>query len=145
MFFSRIMRLFLVVVPLLSFSINARATFRVCDDVVEPVTLDPYQVFTEKSHNIILQMMEGLLRLDPEARIQPALAEKWERIDDLKVRFYLRKNVVFHNGEPFNAAACARVVDGRVPRTSSGDAPGRPAGHFPPAEPASCSERYFST
>jgi peptide/nickel transport system substrate-binding protein len=34
---------------------------------------------------------------------EPRLAERWERIDDLTMRFYLRKGVKFHSGNPFTA------------------------------------------
>jgi peptide/nickel transport system substrate-binding protein len=34
---------------------------------------------------------------------EPRLAEKWERIDDLTMRFYLRKGVKFHSGNSFTA------------------------------------------
>ncbi|MBI4063176.1 MAG: ABC transporter substrate-binding protein [Elusimicrobia bacterium] len=51
------------------------------------------------------QVLEGLLRFDAEGRVEPALAERWERLNDATVRFYLRKNVTFHNGEPFDARA----------------------------------------
>ena len=33
----------------------------------------------------------------------PALAEKWENVDDLTWKFTLRKDVKFHDGTPFNA------------------------------------------
>jgi peptide/nickel transport system substrate-binding protein len=36
--------------------------------------------------------------------LEPRLAERWERIDDLTMRFYLRKGVKFHSGNPFTAA-----------------------------------------
>ena len=34
---------------------------------------------------------------------EPRLAERWERLDDLTMRFYLRKGVKFHSGNPFTA------------------------------------------
>lgn len=48
-------------------------------------------------------------------RLEPALAESWQRIDNLTLRMKLRKGVKFHNGEPFNAQAVKfsfdRVLD----------------------------------
>lgn len=76
---------------------------RVCDDVVPPLTLDPAKEFSEKNHTIVQQIFEGLVRFDPEGRIEPALAVSWTRIDPLTVEFKLRENVRFHNGEPFDA------------------------------------------
>src|SRR5688572_19700830 len=75
----------------------------ICDDVQQPPSLNPYQVFSEKVHTLVQQIMEGLVRFDTEGQIEPALAERWERINDTTMRFYLRKGVSFHNGEPFNA------------------------------------------
>lgn len=81
----------------------ALKTLRVCDDVEEPASLNPYQVFAEKIHTLLQQILEGLVRFDPEGRIEPALAERWERTGPKTVRFFLRKGVQFHNGEPFDA------------------------------------------
>lgn len=81
----------------------AESTLRVCDDVEQPASLDPFQIFSEKTITIMQQALEGLLRFDPDGKIEPALAESWERLDDRTVRFHLRKGVVFHNGEPFDA------------------------------------------
>lgn len=93
----------------------ARDRLVVCDDVRDPLTLDPQKQFSEKNHAICQQMFEGLIQFDPEGKIVPALAVSWERLDPLRVQFHLRKNVVFHNGEPFNADAVkfsiARYLD----------------------------------
>ncbi len=44
--------------------------------------------------------------------IQPLLAESWDLSDDGKVyTFYLRKDVTFHDGEPFNAEAVKRNIE----------------------------------
>jgi len=79
-------------------------TLNVCDDVDDPPSLNPYQVFSEKTHTLIQQMLEGLVRFDPQGKIEPALAERWERVDDKTLRFHLRRGVVFHNGESLDAA-----------------------------------------
>ena len=47
--------------------------------------------------------MEGLTKRDKDLKIIPGLAERWEIVDPLKWRFYLRKGVKFHNGEDFTA------------------------------------------
>ncbi len=85
--------------------VRAESILRVCDDVRDPVSLNPYKVFDEKSYTVIQQMLEGLLRFDENGKLEFALAERWERISPTIMRFYLRKNVFFHNGEPFNAHA----------------------------------------
>ncbi len=75
----------------------------VCDDNRDPVTLDPFYELSEKKHTLIQQIMEGLVRFDANAQVVPVLAERWEQVDPRHLRFFLRKNVKFHNGEPFDA------------------------------------------
>jgi peptide/nickel transport system substrate-binding protein len=41
----------------------------------------------------------------------PWLAERWQKINDTTWRFFLRKDVKFHNGEPFNAQAVKFTID----------------------------------
>jgi peptide/nickel transport system substrate-binding protein len=77
----------------------------VCDDVTDPATFDPHKQFSEKNHTVVQQIYEGLVRFDPDGNVQPALAESWERLDPLRIRFHLRKDVSFHNGDPFNSRA----------------------------------------
>ena len=52
-------------------------------------------------------------------QVRPVLAERWERVNDRTMRFYLKKGVVFHDGTPFNAAAVKftldRVLDAKTP------------------------------
>lgn len=79
------------------------ATVVVCNDTQDPRTMDPFLELTEKNHVLLQQMMEGLVRFDPEGKVIPCLAESWEQVDPLRLRFHLRKDVEFHNGEPFNA------------------------------------------
>lgn len=77
----------------------------VCDDVADPKTLDPHRQFSEKNYMICQQIFDGLVRLNPEGEIEPALAVSWQRIDPSRMRFKLREGVFFHNGEPFDAEA----------------------------------------
>jgi peptide/nickel transport system substrate-binding protein len=66
-------------------------------------SLDPYSLNEAFAMTTIGNAMEGLVRRDKDLKIQPALAERWEMINPLKWRFYLRKGVKFHNGETFTA------------------------------------------
>ncbi|MBI4351628.1 MAG: hypothetical protein HY550_09330 [Elusimicrobia bacterium] len=77
----------------------------VCDDVSDPMTLDPQKQFSEKNYTLCWQLFDGLVRFDPDGKIEPALAVSWERLGDTRMRFKLREGVTFHNGEPFDAAA----------------------------------------
>jgi peptide/nickel transport system substrate-binding protein len=51
-------------------------------------------------------MYDSLVWMNDDGMIEPALAEKWEvSADGSEYTFYLRQDVTFHNGEPFNADA----------------------------------------
>ena len=87
---------------------QAGGTLVVCDGESEPGTLDPMREFSEKNHTILQQIYDGLVRFNPDGRvIEPALAERWEKLEAPRygMRFFLRKGVAFHNGEPFTAEA----------------------------------------
>ena len=86
-------------------SARAESVFHVCDDVEQPASLNPYQVFSEKTLTIIQQTLEGLVRFDPKGKIEPALAVRWERIDAHTMRFQLRPGIRFQNGEALDAEA----------------------------------------
>jgi oligopeptide transport system substrate-binding protein len=67
-------------------------------------TLDP--AYNEDIPGLIVlsDLFEGLVRLDPEGRIVPAVAEKWDVSPDGRVyRFHLRPEAVWSNGDPVTA------------------------------------------
>lgn len=70
----------------------------------EPVTLDPSDQNDNASSMAIRQIFDTLLTQDTDMNIQPGLAESWEFTDNLTLKLNLRKNVKFHNGEPFTSA-----------------------------------------
>jgi peptide/nickel transport system substrate-binding protein len=50
------------------------------------------------------QVYNGLVKYDKDINLVGDLAEKWEISEDkLKIKFYLKKNVRWHDGAPFNA------------------------------------------
>ena len=65
--------------------------------------LDPYTLNESFTLGALGNVMEGLTKRDKDLKIIPGLAERWEIVDPLKWRFYLRKGVKFHNGEAFTA------------------------------------------
>ncbi len=83
--------------------LSAEGVLRICDDAKDLMTLDPHRQFSEKNHTIVQQIFDGLVRFNPEGEIEPALATRWHRVSDTVMRFELRRNVRFHNGEPFDA------------------------------------------
>jgi peptide/nickel transport system substrate-binding protein len=53
--------------------------------------------------NYIRQVFESLVDVDAQGKPAPGLALSWKPVSDLVWEFHLRKNVRFHDGEPFNA------------------------------------------
>lgn len=76
----------------------------------EPETLFP-STASQATIDRIYSIMEPLVYLDPEGKPIPVLATRWEIVDGKKWRFHLRKGVVFHNGEKFNAEDVAFSID----------------------------------
>jgi len=66
-------------------------------------SLDPYSLNETFTLGTLGNVYEGLTRRGPDLKIQPALAESWEIVDDTRWRFNLRKGVKFHNGNDFTA------------------------------------------
>jgi peptide/nickel transport system substrate-binding protein len=65
--------------------------------------LDPYTLNETFASGALGNVMEGLTKRDKDLKIIPGLAERWEIVDPLKWRFYLRKGIKFHEGEDFTA------------------------------------------
>src|SRR6478735_7772248 len=65
--------------------------------------LDPYTLNETFASGALGNVMEGLTKRDKDLKIIPGLAERWEIVDPLKCRFYLRKGIKFHEGEDFTA------------------------------------------
>ena len=52
---------------------------------------------------MLRNLYEPLTCFDSRLRIEPCLAESWENPDELTWRFYLRSDVLFHDGSRFSA------------------------------------------
>ncbi|MBI2830307.1 MAG: peptide ABC transporter substrate-binding protein [Chloroflexi bacterium] len=71
---------------------------------IDPVTLDPAVSGDATSHDYIVQIFSGLVRLDDSLSPAPDIAEKWDISRDGKTyTFHLRKDVKFHDGRPVKA------------------------------------------
>lgn len=83
----------------------------------DSVTLDPALAQDEESYKVMGNIFEGLVRLKPgTTEIEPCLAQTWQvSADGLAWTFYLRKNVTFHDGTPFDAAAVQFNVERQLP------------------------------
>ncbi len=71
----------------------------------EPVGLDLMRSSLQNTMSVCYNLHDTLFFPQEDASVKPALAEKWEKIDDLTWKITLRKGVTFHNGEPLNAQA----------------------------------------
>src|SRR6476646_11787298 len=65
--------------------------------------LDPYTLNESFTLGALGNVMEGLTKRDKDLKIIPGLAARWEIVDPLKWRVYLRKGIKFHEGEDFTA------------------------------------------
>ena len=74
---------------------------------LEPPGLDPTAGAASSIAEVVLyNVFETLTKINSDGSVSPLLAESWEVSSDLKTyTFRLRKDVKFHNGERFNAAA----------------------------------------
>lgn len=70
-----------------------------------PRTMNPHGSDADANLSIMANFFDGLMqRKAPEGNLFPALALRYEHPDLLTWKFYLRKGVKFHNGNPFTAA-----------------------------------------
>ncbi len=68
-------------------------------------TLLPVLASDSASSSINGMVYNGLIRYDKNLQIEGELAESWEiSADNLTITFHLRKDVVWHDGEPFTSA-----------------------------------------
>ncbi|MDR5798163.1 ABC transporter substrate-binding protein [Caballeronia sp. LZ008] len=75
-------------------------------------TLDPAFSVNWTERQPLYLIFNTLLSINKDASIGPELAEKWETQDGGKrLALYLRKNVLFHDGTPFDAAAAKFNLD----------------------------------
>lgn len=76
-----------------------------------PVTLaHPYVAANPISDAVLRAVFDGLTRLDANGVPVPALALSWQTLTSTSWRFKLRRDAVFSNGEPFNAAAVTATL-----------------------------------
>ncbi|MCP4747618.1 MAG: ABC transporter substrate-binding protein [Desulfobacteraceae bacterium] len=69
----------------------------------DPKTLDIHEQLSAGMLQFSHIVFDPLVRWTLDMSFEPRLARRWERIDDKTMRFYLRKGVSFHSGNPFTA------------------------------------------
>lgn len=77
----------------------------------DPVSLDSNLETTGPGAWVYFNVIEPLIVLDEQGKLQPKLATNWQVVSPTKIRFKLRQNVKFHDGTPFNAAAVKFTID----------------------------------
>ncbi|MDP2731208.1 MAG: peptide ABC transporter substrate-binding protein [Dehalococcoidales bacterium] len=92
---------------------------------IDPHTLDPAISGDATSHQYIVQLFSGLVRLDAHLEPAPDIAERWDISNGGRTyTFYLRKDVKFHDGRGVTARdfeySWGRAAD---PATGSSTAP----------------------
>jgi peptide/nickel transport system substrate-binding protein len=75
-----------------------------------PENLDPTMNLSSIRAAVGASLFDSLVGRDAAGRIVPELAEAWKLLDDTTWQFRLRRGVVFHDGEPFNAEAVRFTV-----------------------------------
>jgi oligopeptide transport system substrate-binding protein len=85
-------------------------------NAAEPGTLDPGKSDVQQDLNIEADLFEGLVELDPEAKVRPAAAESWTvSADGLVYTFTLRPDLAWSNGDRVRASdfvfSFRRIVD----------------------------------
>src|SRR3990172_1316692 len=71
---------------------------------IDPLTLDPAISGDATSHEYIVQLFSGLVRLDAHLEPAPDIAQRWEVSNDGRTyTFYLKRGVSFHNGREVKA------------------------------------------
>ncbi|MBM3262460.1 MAG: glutathione ABC transporter substrate-binding protein [candidate division Zixibacteria bacterium] len=78
----------------------------------EPDKLDPPNQTDNTTEDVIRHLYNNLVEFDENLNHLPGLAESWEVSPDAKTwTFHLRREVVFHDGTPFNADAVKYTLD----------------------------------
>lgn len=87
----------------------------------QPETLDPHVSGQAVTSRIVMNVFDGLLYQNEKGEIQPHLATEYSvNANATEYTFKLRKDVKFHDGEPFNAEAVKYTFDRIVdPATKS--------------------------
>jgi len=90
----------------------------------DPKTFNPILVTDATSNNVLQPIFQGLVETDLITTLpRPVLAERWEWSEDGRAcTFHLRRDVHWHDGEPFTADdvafTFAAVFDPKVPNSA---------------------------
>ena len=81
-------------------------------NATDSASWDPIDTFTLDWGRVGSNIFDALIQRSNDLKLNPGLALSWEVSEDGKrIRFKLRPNVKFHDGEPFNAEAVKYSFD----------------------------------
>ncbi len=63
-----------------------------------PTSMDPHFYNLFSNINVSEHVFDTMIKMDPDSRIIPGLAESWKMINNLTWEFKIRKGVKFHDG-----------------------------------------------
>lgn len=70
----------------------------------DPASLDPARSTDVQSGEVVTLLFDNLVQLDPDGRLRPGLAERWESdAAGRRYTFHLRPHTAFHDGRPIGA------------------------------------------
>lgn len=76
-----------------------------------PGAIDPRRGGDQATSRVNDLLFDGLVRVDHDGSIQPALAENWEIPDPLTYIFHLRDGVLFHDGSSFGSEDVRQTLE----------------------------------
>ena len=76
-----------------------------------PASLDPHAELSAGTLQLSHLVFDPLVRWTRKLTFEPRLAERWERLNATTVRFYLRRGVTFHSGNPMTARDVVWTID----------------------------------
>src|SRR5213079_2006127 len=78
----------------------------------EPRTMLAVTIVDWTTNNMLEHIYDRLLDRDAKTfKPRPMLATEWKIVNETTWEFKLRRNVKFHNGEPFTAASVKATID----------------------------------
>jgi oligopeptide transport system substrate-binding protein len=76
---------------------------------VAPASIDPRFLEDAEGELVVGAVFEPLVRLDPQQRVVPGLAQRWEHDDDGRTWTFHLRDASFHDGSPVTADDVART------------------------------------
>ncbi|MEQ8507816.1 MAG: ABC transporter substrate-binding protein [Rhodospirillaceae bacterium] len=97
-----------IVTGLISNSVNAE-TIRIAASTPLTSYADPLAI--DSGNGLIPSIFDGLTSVGADGTVRSALAESWSATSDTTWVFRLKRNIVFHDGSPFNASSVVDVLN----------------------------------